>query len=473
MLANRRAPARSRRRSRWPISRCPAQNRIGQRVVQRTGRRTSSTYDRGTAGRSVPHAAARAHPRAALLLGCARADRAARGSPVTRGERIRPRPPRTCRRRCCHHRTAASTSRSVPLSALPARASSRARAQPHPAASSIAQSIPSALGAAAPGSLTRRPVPSTRQESVMTSIVRSRRHPSASARRRAQLAPCAPSCSSSAASASISSRMLRCRERVGPLRRRRSEITASLLAGARSALRDVTAALQRMDDGSYGRCTSCGGDSPSSGSRSCRRWRCAWRCQRARPHGRPAAATRSAGPSQCRLHGGRTCTTAPARPWPTPTRTDAADQSRRARRARELAERTGVERHDVAIVLGSGWVPAIDALGTADAELPVTDLPGFLPPAVEGHAGRIRSLDVGGVRVLAFLGRTHLYEGRGVERGRARRAGRRRGRLPHRRPDQRLRRPAAGPRGRRSGADQRPPQPHLAHAAGRRRASST
>src|SRR5581483_2796542 len=62
-----------------------------------------------------------------------------------------------------------------------------------------------------------------------------------------------------------------------------------------------------------------------------------------------------------------------------------------------------------------GWVPAIDVLGEADAEVVFTDLPGFAPPAVEGHAGRIRSLEVGGKRVLAFLGRTHLYEGRGVE----------------------------------------------------------
>jgi purine-nucleoside phosphorylase len=83
--------------------------------------------------------------------------------------------------------------------------------------------------------------------------------------------------------------------------------------------------------------------------------------------------------------------------------------------AAALAERTGVARHDLAIVLGSGWVPAIDVLGTATADFPVTDLPGFLPPAVEGHAGRIRSLEVGGKRVLAFLGRTHLYEDRGVE----------------------------------------------------------
>ncbi len=80
-----------------------------------------------------------------------------------------------------------------------------------------------------------------------------------------------------------------------------------------------------------------------------------------------------------------------------------------------LAARTGSERHDIAIVLGSGWVPAVDVLGDPQTELSVTDLPGFAPPAVEGHAGRIRSLDVAGRRVLAFLGRTHLYEGGGVE----------------------------------------------------------
>jgi purine-nucleoside phosphorylase len=82
--------------------------------------------------------------------------------------------------------------------------------------------------------------------------------------------------------------------------------------------------------------------------------------------------------------------------------------------AARWAELTGVERHDVALVMGSGWVPAANALGAAEVEVPVTDLPGFLPPAVAGHAGRVRSLQVGGARVLVFLGRTHLYEGRGV-----------------------------------------------------------
>jgi purine-nucleoside phosphorylase len=83
--------------------------------------------------------------------------------------------------------------------------------------------------------------------------------------------------------------------------------------------------------------------------------------------------------------------------------------------AEALAARTGIDKHDVAIVLGSGWLPAVEVLGSAEADFPVTELPGFLPPAVEGHAGRIRSIEVGDKRVLAFLGRTHLYEGRGVE----------------------------------------------------------
>jgi purine-nucleoside phosphorylase len=85
-----------------------------------------------------------------------------------------------------------------------------------------------------------------------------------------------------------------------------------------------------------------------------------------------------------------------------------------AEAARVLAERTGVERHDVALVLGSGWLPAVDALGETTAELSTTDLPGFAAPAVAGHAGRIRSVRAGDHQLLVFLGRTHLYEGLGV-----------------------------------------------------------
>jgi purine-nucleoside phosphorylase len=82
--------------------------------------------------------------------------------------------------------------------------------------------------------------------------------------------------------------------------------------------------------------------------------------------------------------------------------------------AARLAELTGVERHDVALVLGSGWLPAVDALGEATAEIATTDLPGFSAAAVAGHSGKIRSVRVGDLRALVFLSRTHYYEGKGV-----------------------------------------------------------
>ncbi|HEY7042285.1 MAG TPA: purine-nucleoside phosphorylase [Nocardioidaceae bacterium] len=93
----------------------------------------------------------------------------------------------------------------------------------------------------------------------------------------------------------------------------------------------------------------------------------------------------------------------------TPSPYDVADQA-----AKRLGELTGLARHDVALVMGSGWLPAADALGATGAEISTTDLPGFAPPAVEGHAGKIRSVDASGVRALVFLGRTHFYEGLGV-----------------------------------------------------------
>lgn len=92
--------------------------------------------------------------------------------------------------------------------------------------------------------------------------------------------------------------------------------------------------------------------------------------------------------------------------------TSHAQDSRQA--ADALRELTGVDTHDVVLVIGSGWLPAVDALGEVTAELSSTDLPGFAPPAVAGHAGRIRSVRSGEKNLLVFLGRTHLYEGLGV-----------------------------------------------------------
>lgn len=82
--------------------------------------------------------------------------------------------------------------------------------------------------------------------------------------------------------------------------------------------------------------------------------------------------------------------------------------------AARLAELTGVEHHDVALVLGSGWLPAVDALGQAQAEIDTTDLHGFSAAAVAGHSGKIRSVRAGERNLLVFLSRTHYYEGRGI-----------------------------------------------------------
>ncbi len=84
--------------------------------------------------------------------------------------------------------------------------------------------------------------------------------------------------------------------------------------------------------------------------------------------------------------------------------------------AARLAALTGAERHDVALVLGSGWAPAGDLLGETLATVENTQLPGFHAAAVAGHTGTVRSVRIGDTdrRALVFGTRTHFYEGRGV-----------------------------------------------------------
>ncbi|GAB3708847.1 purine-nucleoside phosphorylase [Amycolatopsis oliviviridis] len=83
--------------------------------------------------------------------------------------------------------------------------------------------------------------------------------------------------------------------------------------------------------------------------------------------------------------------------------------------AAAIAERTGVEKHDIAVVLGSGWRPAADVIGEPEAEIPLGELPGFVAPGAVGHGGTARSVHVGEKRALIMLGRTHFYEGKGID----------------------------------------------------------
>jgi len=79
--------------------------------------------------------------------------------------------------------------------------------------------------------------------------------------------------------------------------------------------------------------------------------------------------------------------------------------------ARAIRDRTGVDEHNVAVILGSGWAPAVAELGDPVAVVPMAELPGFAAPTAEGHGGQVLSLHVGDHRVLVFVGRIHAYEG--------------------------------------------------------------
>ena len=79
--------------------------------------------------------------------------------------------------------------------------------------------------------------------------------------------------------------------------------------------------------------------------------------------------------------------------------------------AAAIRDRTGVDVHDVAVILGSGWAPAIAALGDPVAVVPMAELPGFTPPTAAGHGGEVLSLRISDRRVLVFIGRIHAYEG--------------------------------------------------------------
>ncbi|MBD3941994.1 purine-nucleoside phosphorylase [Microbacterium sp. NEAU-LLC] len=85
--------------------------------------------------------------------------------------------------------------------------------------------------------------------------------------------------------------------------------------------------------------------------------------------------------------------------------------------AEDIARITGVERHDIALTLGSGWGKAAELLGETTATFPATQVTGFSAPALSGHVGTLRSIVTPkGRRVLVIGARTHYYEGYGVRR---------------------------------------------------------
>ncbi|GGM54904.1 purine-nucleoside phosphorylase [Microbacterium saperdae] len=85
--------------------------------------------------------------------------------------------------------------------------------------------------------------------------------------------------------------------------------------------------------------------------------------------------------------------------------------------AADIARLTGVENHDIALTLGSGWGKAADIIGETVATIPATEVTGFSKPALEGHVGTLRSIRTpDGKNVLVIGARTHYYEDHGVRR---------------------------------------------------------
>jgi purine-nucleoside phosphorylase len=119
-------------------------------------------------------------------------------------------------------------------------------------------------------------------------------------------------------------------------------------------------------------------------------------------------------PASPLLPASTTSATLSADSWSPPVTTPADPFEAARADAAGLAERTGHERHDVAVVLGSGWTPALAAIGEADAEVGFGELGGFPRPTVAGHAGTVRSIRVGDRQALVLSGRAHLYEGHPV-----------------------------------------------------------
>jgi len=82
-----------------------------------------------------------------------------------------------------------------------------------------------------------------------------------------------------------------------------------------------------------------------------------------------------------------------------------------AEAAATLAALTGVDHHDVALVLGSGWGGAADLIGEEVAAVDAADVPGFDAHAVAGHSSTFRSLRTADGRAVLVLGaRQHYYQ---------------------------------------------------------------
>lgn len=66
------------------------------------------------------------------------------------------------------------------------------------------------------------------------------------------------------------------------------------------------------------------------------------------------------------------------------------------------------------VILGSGWSQSLRT-GKVLARIPYTEIPGLGLATIVGHAGELVLFEQYGIRIAAFMGRRHWYEGVGWE----------------------------------------------------------
>lgn len=84
--------------------------------------------------------------------------------------------------------------------------------------------------------------------------------------------------------------------------------------------------------------------------------------------------------------------------------------------AQALKAHSGVDKYDIALVLGSGWGGAAGLIGETIDEVQASEIPGFSAPAVVGHGATLQTVRIekSGKIALILGSRTHFYEGKGV-----------------------------------------------------------
>jgi purine-nucleoside phosphorylase len=98
------------------------------------------------------------------------------------------------------------------------------------------------------------------------------------------------------------------------------------------------------------------------------------------------------------------------------TSSPAPPEALAAQAAAAFAQVSGVDRHEIALVLGSGWAEGAQQIGPVTAAVAAETIPGFAASSIPGHAGQLCSVQVAGTEAhaLVIAARSHYYERRDV-----------------------------------------------------------